>query len=159
MSRSQQPAEGPPSLQCQSAPEYKHARVAPGTSALVTRVSDAGPLRRLGVGRGRRPKASQGGNRGVVGGPFDEGAYGDFRVADGGRARLRRPRRLVYSSEAAALRCFRWRRCAGARRRPWSQEDWRPRTGVALALRRPAEGGGDRGCAAGCGATVMSCRS
>ena len=43
----------------------------------------AGPLRRWDCARGRRSKASQGGNRGEVGGPFGERAYGDLRIADG----------------------------------------------------------------------------
>jgi hypothetical protein len=47
------------------------------------------PLRQLGVRRGQRPKASQGGNRGEVGGPFVGRAYGDLRIADGFRARRR----------------------------------------------------------------------
>ena len=109
--------------------------------------------------RGRRSKASQGGNRGEVWGPFGERAYGDLRIADGWRARRRRSATLGVFSGSAEVGGFRWRRCAGARRWPRSQEDWRPRAGVALVFRRAAGGGGDRRCAAGCGATVMSCRS
>jgi hypothetical protein len=116
-------------------------------------------LRRLGVRRGRRSKASQGGNRGEVGGPFGERAYGDLRIADGWRARRLRSATLGIFSGSADGWGFRWRRCAGGRRWPRSQEDLRPRPGVALVFRRAAGGGGDRRCAAGCGATVMSCRS
>ena len=117
------------------------------------------PLRRLGVRRGRRSKASQGGNRGEVGGLFGERAYGDFRIADGCRGGRRQPAALVAFSASGGVGRFRWRQRAGARRRPWSQEDLRPRTGVALVFRLAAGRGGDRGCAAGCRATVMSCRS
>jgi hypothetical protein len=117
------------------------------------------PLRRLGVRWGRRSKASQGGNRGEVGGPFGERAYGDLRIADGWRARRRQSPTLGVFSGSVDGRGFRWRRCAGARRWPRSQKDLRPRAGVALVFRRAAGGGGDRRCAAGCGATVMSCRS
>jgi hypothetical protein len=39
------------------------------------------PFATVGLRRGRRLKASQGGNRGEVGGPFGERAYGDFRIA------------------------------------------------------------------------------
>jgi hypothetical protein len=111
-----------------------------------------------GIG-GRRPKASQGGNRGEVGGPFGERAYGELWIADGWRARRRRPGALGAFVGSGGVGRFRWRRWAGARRWPRSQEDWRPRTGVALVFRRAAGGGGDRRCGAGCGATVMSCRS
>ena len=63
------------------------------------------PLRRLGVRRGRRSKASQGGNRGEVGGPFGERAYGDLRIADGWRARRRQSATLgVFSGSADGWR-------------------------------------------------------
>jgi len=42
------------------------------------------------AGAGVRKPAKEG-NRGEAGGPFGERAYGDFRVADGGRARRWRP--------------------------------------------------------------------
>jgi hypothetical protein len=50
---------------------------------------------------GRRSKASQGGNRGEVGGPFGERDYGDLRIADRWRAGRRQPSISVFSSEAA----------------------------------------------------------
>ena len=117
------------------------------------------PLRRWAGPRGRRPKASQGGNRGEVGGRFGARAYGDLRIADGWRARRRRPAALGVFGGSADSGRFRWRRCAGARRSPRSKEVCRGRAGVAFVSRRAAGGGGDRRCAAGCGATVMSCRS
>ena len=117
------------------------------------------PFATVQLDRGRRSKASQGGNRGEVGGPFGERAYGDLRIADGWRARWRRPAALGVFVGSGGVGRFRWRRYAGARRWPRSQEDWRPRAGVALVFRRAAGGGGDRRCAAGCGAMVMSCRS
>ncbi len=44
------------------------------------------------VVRGRRSKASQGGNRGQEGAPVWSGAtYGDFRIADGSRVSPRGP--------------------------------------------------------------------
>ena len=67
--------------------------------------------------------ASQGGNRGEVGGPFGERAYGELRVADGWRARRRRPGALGVFVGSGGVGRFRWRRCAGARRWPRSQED------------------------------------
>ena len=98
------------------------------------------PLRRWGMRRGRRLKASQGGNREEVGGAFGERAYGDLRIADGWRARRRRSAALgVFSGSGGGGR-FRWRRCAGARRWPRSQEDLRPRAGVAPVFRRAAGG-------------------
>ena len=109
------------------------------------------PFATVQLDRGRRSKASQGGNRGEVGGPFGEGAYGDLRIADGWRARWRRPAALGVFVGSGGVGRFRWRRYAGARRWPRSQEDWRPRAGVALVFRRAAGGGGDRRCAAGCG--------
>jgi hypothetical protein len=109
--------------------------------------------------RGRRPKASQGGNRGKVGGPFGERAYGDLRVADGRRARRRRPAAFCVVGGSGDGGGFRWRRCAGARRSHRSKEDWRACAGVVLVFRRAAGGEGDRRCEAGRVATVMSCRS
>ncbi len=41
------------------------------------------PFATVQLDRGRRSRASQGGNRGEVGGPFGERAYGDLRIADG----------------------------------------------------------------------------
>ena len=65
------------------------------------------PLRRLGVRRGRRSKASQGGNRGEDGGPFGERAYGDLRMADGWRARRRQSATSsVFSAEAPMVGGF-----------------------------------------------------
>ena len=152
----------PPRLHCaRSLPAKMQSGRLQGSRGTSQRVKGFGrrPLRRLGVRRGRRSKASQGGNRGEVGGPFGERAYGDLRIADDWRARRRQSATLGVLSGSADGWGFRWRRCAGARRWPRSQEDWRPRAGVALVFRRAAGGEGDRRCAAGCGATVMSCRS
>ena len=69
------------------------------------------PLRRLGVRRGRRLKASQGGSRKEDWGLFGERAYGDLRIADGWRARRRRSaigdrRYSVFSAEAPMVGGF-----------------------------------------------------
>ena len=113
--------------------------------SLRRRVSDAGPLRRLGVRPGpafeslprRKPRGG--------GGRLASATYGDLRIADGWRARRRRPAALgVFGGSDDGGR-FRWRRCAAgealARR---SEEDWRPCEDVALVLRRAAGGEGDR---------------
>jgi hypothetical protein len=112
-----------------------------------------------GTGRGSRPKASQGGNRGELEGPFGERGYGDLRIADGCRAGRGRPVTLIVLVGSGDGGRFRWRRCAGARRWPRLQEGRRRRAGVALVFRRGAGGGGDRRCEAGGMATVMRCRS
>ena len=62
------------------------------------------PLRWLGVRWGRRSKASQGGNRGEVGGPFGERAYGDLRIA--GERGVGNRRRSVFSAEAPMVGGF-----------------------------------------------------
>ena len=115
------------------------------------------PLRRLGVRRGRRSKASQGGNRGEVETVWRARLWG---FADRGR----------LASEASAIgdaRCFQQKRrwsgfsmatMRGSEALASVAGGLRPRAGVALVF-RAAGGGGDRRCAAGCGATVMSCRS
>ena len=69
------------------------------------------PLRRLGVRRGRRLKAYQGGSRKEDWGLFGERAYGDLRIADGWRARRRRSaigdrRYSVFSAEAPMVGGF-----------------------------------------------------
>ena len=45
------------------------------------------PFATVGLRPGPALEASQGGNRGEVGEPFGERAYGDLRIADGWRAR------------------------------------------------------------------------
>ena len=127
------------------------------TTALV-RVSGAGLCDGwacVGAGARKPPKEETAGR---LWGPFGERVYGDLRIADGWRARRRQSATLGVFSGSADGWGFRWRRCAGARRWPRSQEDLRPRAGVALVFRRAAGGGGDRRCAAGCGARRLSLR-
>jgi hypothetical protein len=109
-----------------------------------------------GAGARKPPKEE---TAGEVWGLFVERAYGDLRIADGCRTGRRQPAALVVFGGSGGGGRFRWRQCAEARRRLRSQEDWRPRTGVALVFRLAAGRSGDRWCAAGCGATVMNCRS
>ena len=118
------------------------------------------PLRRRSCGfGGRRSKARQGGNRGQDGGRLASGSYGDLRIADGWRARCRQLAALSVLSGSGDGGCFRWRRCAAARRSHRSEGDWRPRGDIGLVFRRAAGGGGDGGCEAGWVTMVMRCRS
>ena len=117
-------------------------------------LSDGGAMR-----RGRRSKASQGGNRGEVGAVWRARLWG---FEDRGRL-------ASEASAAGDARCFHRKR----RRRTFlmaamrgsealrvgRRRDWRPRADIALVFRRAAGGGGDRRCEAGCAATVMRCRS
>jgi hypothetical protein len=93
-------------------------------------------------------------------GRFGERAYGDLKIAHGWRAVRRRLVGLGVFGGSGDGGQLRWRRCAGGRRSLRSGEGWRPRAGMTVVFRRlAAGGGGNRRCAAGCGATVMSCRS
>ena len=114
-----------------------------------------GPVARgAWAGVRKPPKEETAGRRG----PFGERDYGDLRIADCCRAGRWRPAALVVFSGSGDGGRFRRRRCTGAWRWGRSKEDRRARAGVALVFRRAAGGEGDRGCAAGCGATIMSCR-
>jgi len=146
------------STPCLIAGVHRDQHLALDLGALI-RGFRAPALATVGWARGRRSKASQGGNCGEVGEAFGERAYGDLRIADGWQTRRRRRAALGVFAGSGGVGRFRWRRCAGARRWPRSQEGWRPRAAIGLVFRRAAGGGGDRRCAAGCGATVMSCRS
>ena len=67
------------------------------------------PLRRWAGPRGRRPKASQGGNCGEVGEPFGERAYGYLRIVDGWQTSRRRPAALGVFAGSGGVDRFRWR--------------------------------------------------
>src|SRR5271166_6948659 len=70
------------------------------------------------VVRGRRSKASQGGNRGQEGAPVWSGAtYGDFRIADGSLAGL--PLTATAFEVRHGLRLRRMAENAGALWAPW----------------------------------------
>jgi hypothetical protein len=83
--------------------------------------AEAPALATVGMLRGRRSKASQGGNRGEGRGPFGGRADGDLRIAEGWRVRRRRPGALGVLLGRGGVGCFRWRRCAGARGWPRSK--------------------------------------
>ena len=128
--------------------------------ALIRGFRTPAPCKDGGAGSGgRRSKARQGGNRGQDGGRLASGSYGDLRIADGWRARCRQLAALSVLSGSGDGGCFRWRRCAGARRSHRSEGDWRPRGDIGLVFRRAAGGGGDGGCEAGWVTMVMRCRS
>ncbi len=89
------------------------------------------------VVRGRRSKASQGGNRGEEGTPVWSGAtYGDFRIADGSRVSPRGPVARNLGGGNDDDERVRSRGCAGLAWARRSGEDWRPREDVGFLLRR-----------------------
>ena len=116
-------------------------------AALIRGFRTPAPCGTVGAGsRGRRSKASQGGNRGEVGGRFGGRALWGFE--DRGRLAMRGVRRPVTRSRSCGrdggVGRFGWRRCAGARRWPRSRRTGDAREGIALVFRRAAGGGGDR---------------
>src|SRR5271166_2517693 len=113
------------------------------------------------VVRGRRSKASQGGNRGQEGAPVWSGAtYGDFRIADGSGVWPRGPvaRNLGGGNDDDDR--VRSRGCGRLVQAWHSAEDWRRREDIAFLLRRAVGDEGKRRCEAGGAATIiMRCRS
>jgi hypothetical protein len=132
----------------------------PGMAASV-KVSDAGPLQEGSCGRrGRRSKASQGGNRGQEGALFWLGAtYGDLRIACGLGvwARWRVAGSLAGGTGDGER--VRSRGCAGLAQARRSKEHWRPREDIGFLLRGAGGGESDRRCEAGSAAMIMRCQS
>ena len=108
--------------------------------------------------RGRRSKASQGGNRGEEGRCWGA-TYGDLRVADGWRATRREPAAFRLGGGTGDGGRFRSRNCAGVSRCRRSGKDCGHRAHIGFMFRRGAGGESDRQCEAGRMATVMRCRS
>ena len=110
--------------------------------------------------RGRRSKASQGGNRGQEGALFWLGAaYGDLRIACGSgvwtRWRVARSR-AGGTDEGEGVRSREYAGLAQARR---SKEHRRPREDIGFLLWGAGEGEGKRGFEAGSAAMIMRCQS
>jgi hypothetical protein len=110
--------------------------------------------------RGRRSKASQGGNRGEVGAGSAGPTYGDFGLADEALARLRAlaAGRVRGGSGGDEVFCAGF--CARRTQARRLERDWRACEDVGFVLRRAAGGGKERRCAAdGRATSIMRCRS